>query len=90
MKFPTEDLCELVSGGSVEGYELIEDNIDDTTRWSILHSIVFKFEDKFYTTCYSEGATEMQDESPFEHEGDEVECFEVKPVEVVVTQYQRV
>lgn len=62
----------------------IHDEITDTSRWSVNHEVVFKYNDRFYMTWYSEGATEMQDESPWEYE-DEVECVEVelKKVEVV-------
>ena len=35
----------------------IVDNIIDTTRWSIVHEIVFADKGKFYMTTYSEGAT---------------------------------
>lgn len=55
----------------------IVDRIIDTTRWSIVHEIVFEDNGKFYQTTYSEGATEMQDERPWEYE-DEVECEEVE------------
>lgn len=43
----------------------IVDKIIDTTRWSIVHEIVFEDNGKFYQTTYSEGATEMQDERPW-------------------------
>ena len=38
----------------------IEDNIIDTSRWSIIHEIIFEDGGKFYRTTYSVGATEMQ------------------------------
>ena len=62
------------------------DEIDDTSRWSVFHTLVFEHEGKFYQTHYSVGATEMQDESPWEFE-DEVECHEVEEKEVVVKQW---
>lgn len=68
---------------------VIEDNIIDHTRWSIVHELVFKFEDKFYSTNYSRGATEYQDESPFQY-NKEVICHEVKPVEKIIIVYEKV
>ena len=65
------------------------DEITDTSRWSIHHRIIFKHEGKFYETYYSEGATEMQDESPWEYE-DEVECDEVELKEVKVVKWVRI
>lgn len=64
----------------------IVDNIIDTTRWSIVHEIVFSDKGKFYMTTYSEGATECQDEKPWEYD-DEVECVEVELREVKVKKW---
>ncbi|MGV6935908.1 hypothetical protein ACWA2B_10375 [Paenibacillus sp. CMM36] len=62
------------------------DEIIDTSRWSIHHSIIFEHQGKFYQTHYSEGATEMQDESPWEYEED-VDCDEVELKEVKVMKW---
>jgi len=67
-------------------YSATENNIIDSSRWSIQHKIVFAYEDKFYQAYYSKGATEMQDESPWEYE-EEVECIEVELKEVKVMQW---
>lgn len=67
----------------------IVDNIVDTTRWSIIHEIVFEDNGKFYSATYSEGATECQDERPWEYES-EVECEEVELREVVVKKWMPV
>ena len=64
----------------------IVDKIIDTTRWSIVHEIVFEDKGKFYQTTYSEGATEYQDERPWEYE-DEIECMEVEWKEVKVKKW---
>lgn len=64
----------------------IVDRIIDTTRWSIIHEIVFEDNGKFYQTIYSEGATEMQDERPWEYE-DEIECTEVELREVKLKKW---
>lgn len=66
--------------------KLIEDDIIDTTRWSIVHEIVFEDKGKFYMTTYSEGATEYQDERPWEYE-DEVKCTEVELKEVKIKKW---
>ena len=91
--FPKEDLKAMIwSNHDPDKYELIYDKIEDTSRWSIIHEMVFKdkVENKFYSVSYSEGATECQDESPFEYEPADVECDEVVPKEVVVTKYVKV
>lgn len=64
----------------------IEDNIIDTSRWSIIHEIIFEDGGKIYRTTYSEGATEMQWEKPWEYE-EEVECEEVELREVTVNKW---
>lgn len=66
--------------------DAIVDRIVDTTRWSIVHEIVFEDDGKFYMTTYSEGATEQQDEKPWEYE-EEVECTEVELKEVKVKKW---
>lgn len=67
-------------------YSALEDTIYDTSRWSIHHKIIFEHEGKFYQTYYSEGATEMQDESPWEYK-DKIECYEVIKKKVMVEQW---
>lgn len=66
--------------------DAIVDRIVDTTRWSIVHEIVFEDDGKFYMTTYSTGATEMQYERPWEYE-EEVECTEVELKEVKVKKW---
>lgn len=73
-----------------DGVEIIEDTIVSVSRWSIHHEIIFKWIDgKFYQASYSRGATEMQDESPWEYE-DEVTCTEVHRVPKVVEVWEPV
>lgn len=64
--------------------ELIEDKITGTSRWSIQHSVVFKLEERFWRTQYQVGATEYQDEQPFEYV-DDVPCQEVAPIDKTIT-----
>lgn len=57
--------------------ETIEEHIINHTRWSVVYERVFKHEGKFYRTVYSVGATEYQDQEPYEYDEDMVECEEV-------------
>lgn len=67
-------------------YSAVKDDIVDTSRWSIHHEIIFAHDGKYYRTYYSEGATEMQFEIPWEYET-EVECTEVELKEVKVMKW---
>lgn len=70
-------------------YEPLSDVIVDHTRWSVVHEIVFEREGKFWKTSYSTGATEIQEERPWEYE-EEVECEEVEPREVTIKRWELV
>lgn len=67
----------------------ILDEITDQSRWSVYHRIIFPYQGKFYEAYYSEGATEMQDESAWEYD-ETVECSEVELKEVLVKKWVRV
>ena len=67
-------------------YSAVFDEVVDTGRWSIDHRCVFEDDGKFYQAYYSEGATEMQDERPWEYEN-EITCTEVELKEVKVKQW---
>jgi hypothetical protein len=82
MKFKTSYLKSELS----LPYSALVDDITDTSRWSVHHKIVFEHEGKFYQTHYSEGATEQQDESPWEYEED-VDCVEVELKEVKIMKW---
>jgi len=69
--------------------DIIADTIYDNTRWSIVHELIFKRDDKCYRTYYRVGATEHQEERPWDYD-DAVKCTEVKPVERTVTVYEAV
>jgi hypothetical protein len=85
MKFTKEFLQEL---DEMLDAEIVESKVIGTGRWSIRHRCVFKFGGKFYLTHYSRGATEMQDEQPYEYDEDMIECPEVVPVEKTVVVYE--
>jgi hypothetical protein len=76
-------------GPDDECEEIYVNEVVDTSRWSIRYKLVFQYGDKAYQTYYQVGATEMQDERPWEYE-DEIECHEVEEVEVMVKQWVRV
>jgi hypothetical protein len=65
---------------------IVEDNIIDALRWSIVHELIFEENGKFYRTTYSEGATEMQSEKPWQYK-DEIECEEVVLKEVKIKKW---
>ena len=69
-------------------FELVSEQIYDTSRWSITYLRIYKevISEKFYRTFYSVGATEYQDESPYEYE-DSVVFDEVIQVPVQTYQY---
>lgn len=55
-----------------------EDSIEYLSRWSVHHELVFKDKDgQCWSTEYRCGATELQDEQPWEYE-DKVECIKVE------------
>jgi len=81
MKFSKEFLL------NEEG-KTIEDVLEGHSRWSLEYRRVFEHEGKFYSTTYRIGATEIQDESPYEYDEDEIECREVHPVQKTITVYE--
>lgn len=68
---------------------VVEDNITDTGRWSVYHELYIKFENKYYRTSYSVGATEDQDERPWQ-EDDYVDFVEVRQVPRTVEVWEEV
>ena len=84
IKLPKEYMLEEILWGDGT---IVEDNIVDNSRWSIHHELIFNHEGKVYRTYYSVGATEQQDEGPWEYDGDEIECDEVVAKEIVRTEW---
>jgi hypothetical protein len=68
-EFLVEDLC--------LPHAAISHELVDNTRWALVYDIIFQHDGKFYKTSYSKGATEQQDQQPWDNE-DEVECIEVE------------
>ena len=88
MKFKKETLQAMVFGDLEDGYEVVEDKITSHGRWSVYHTMIFKLNDRLFSTDYSTGATESQDELPYQYASDEIECPEVSPVEKTIIVYE--
>lgn len=65
-------------------WTLIEDEIWDTTRWSIINRAIVKYEDQFFAITYESPATEYQEGGDF----DDYQLNEVEPVEVTKIEYK--
>jgi hypothetical protein len=79
---------ELACDDNVEGFKIVENKIVDHRRWSIVYRIVVEKDGKFYASSYSIGATESQDESPYENDGDQIDFPEVQKKEVLTIVYE--
>jgi hypothetical protein len=78
------DLWDLpYEGNPDEGVEVISDEIIDKTRWSIVHELTVRIKGTIYQTSYMRGATEYQEEAPWDCEK-EVTFVEMKEVEKLV------
>lgn len=86
--FSREMLLDLLYGDS-DDLKIIERKIVDRKRWSLQYQLIFKdlLNNKHYLTHYWEGATEIQEQSPFEGEPDMIECHEVEKVKVERTEW---
>lgn len=76
-------------GNKEEGIKILSDKQTGNSRWSIHHELTVKIQDKVYQTTYSTGATEYQDERPWQDEK-EVTFIEVRPVEKMITVWEKV
>lgn len=86
LELTKDEARDIIWQDNEDGVELIVDDLIDTTRWSEVHNVVIKKDGRFYQDTYSVGATEMQDESPWEYSEP---CFtEVFPVEKTVIVYK--
>lgn len=83
----SRDTMQAIGEEEIEGFEIVEDNIVDTTRWSEIHTMIFEHEGKTYRSTYSCGATEMQDEAPYEYDDEEIVCEEVELKQVMIETY---
>jgi hypothetical protein len=89
MKFKKQFMQDLVSEDlPKEEAEIISNELCDNSRWSVIYDMIFKVDGKFYKTSYRRGATECQDERPYEYSEDEIECKEVFPKQKTITVYE--
>lgn len=86
----TKEEASLVICGDHLLWKTIENKIYDRSRWSIHKSGIFEYlpSGKFYRLQWSQGATESQEEQPFQHE--DPNLIEVYPVEKTVIVYEQV
>lgn len=89
MKISKEILKELAWEGMCNNFKVIKTELVDNTRWSLVYDEIIQDIDtgKYYLTSYSTGATECQDESPYEYDPDEIEVVEVVPTEKTIIEY---
>lgn len=80
-----DEAFDILSGDS--DYKSILEEFMGKSRWSLHYRLVFEKEGKFYETSYSRGATESQDEQPFEYV-DEIKCTRVYPHSETITIYR--
>jgi hypothetical protein len=83
---PEEGRCIIYE--DIEGFKIIKQDIMGKSRWSIVYEIVIQrlSDNKFFKSFYSKGATEYQDQLPYEYEKAIFE--EVVPVEKTITVYE--
>lgn len=88
VKFSSQELLDLgLPDFLPEDRGKIVENVPiSNSRWSSVYRLIFELDGSTYETTYSEGATEMQDEQPWEYEP-MVSCTEVKPIEVTKTAW---
>lgn len=89
MMFNSILLKALADGDPPKGMEIIENRLVGRSRWALRYRLVFKFDEHFYESSYYIGATEQQDQRPYEDDLGMVECPEVVPVQTTVTIYER-
>lgn len=92
IKYDTRTLRDMgLPGEAPEGGEIISDRIIGHSRWSVVHEIIWRFAEtppgEAWRATYSRGATETQDERPWEHEKT-VEATLVREVERTVKVWE--
>lgn len=78
-----------IVGEDHEDFVTIKEDIIDTSRWCIIYDIVVKrvSDGKFFKSSYRVGATESQDERPYEYDSEAI-FTEVVPVEKTIIAYE--
>lgn len=86
----TKEEAERVINDDHEEFVVIDSSIVDATRWSIIYRVVIqrKSDGKYFADTYGVGATECQDERPWEYSEPDFE--EVQKIEKTVWVYEPV
>lgn len=87
--FDREFLRDVIWDGA-DGAKKLKDEMVSKDRWTVTHKLIFSHEDKCWLVYYRVGATEYQDEGPFDYDGENIECTEVEPFEKTVVRYRLV
>lgn len=87
--FTRQELLDILYEDN-EDSKIIKNEMYESGRWTTYYDFIFELDGKYYQTSYGRGSTECQDESPWEYDGDKIECIEVEPYEKVVIDYQPV
>lgn len=83
----TKEVARELEWGSAPDYEVVENVLYDNSRWALHYRLTIKrkSDGKFFQATYRRGATESQDERPFEYT-DPI-FTEVYPVQKTITVY---
>lgn len=89
MKLTREEAQSIVWGDTSD-WKTIEENTIGHSRWAIEKEGIFQHlpTKRYYKLDWNEGATEMQDEAPFEYD-EGIEAIEVIQKEVTIKQWVR-
>jgi hypothetical protein len=85
---PVEEACWIINSDH-ENFDVVREKIVSRSRWAIRCEIIVKrlSDGKFFKSHYSVGATEYQDERPWQND-DEALFDEVFPVEKTILVYE--
>ncbi len=87
IKIPKQEMLDILNDEEDSNGRIIEDRVSGKSRWSIEHDIIFDYEGKYYKAGYRIGATESQDEMPWDYE-EFVEATEVHQVEKTIKVWE--
>lgn len=95
MKFPKDIMQELAYMEVGEKFDFdgkeIEIKVMESTgnsRWSQHFYMVFAYDNRFFCSNFSKGATEYQDEAAYEYEKGDIDCDQVFPHKVETIEYR--
>ena len=84
----SKDVALAILEGDKSAGEIILNQQVDTSRWSIIYRLVVRVDGKLYEGSYRRGATECQEEQPWEYT--EPHFVEVEAYEKTVTDYRKI